>query len=154
MPLVKYAKITDIDPAEQDNLALFKERLQQKRTELIPVVEFYETLREGWENRVGIAERALRHIRNLSKADKRNIEELISIARLEIKRIDDSFLETSMISDALWRKMQDLDMMALRQSSAVPNVEFNVDIDSINRVFHQADALIELRQNKMKELSL
>lgn len=154
MSIVKYAKITDIDPAEQDNITLFKERLQQKRNELIPIVEFYETLREGWENRVSIAERALSHIGNLSKADKRNIEELISIAQLEIKRIDDSFLETSMISDALMRKVQDLDMLAVRQSSEVPGVEFKVDIDSINRVFHQADALIELRQNKMKELAL
>jgi hypothetical protein len=154
MSLVKHVKITDINPVEQDNITLFKERLKQKRDELIPIVEFYETLREGWENRVGIAKRALNNVANLSKADTKNIMELISIAQLEIKRIDDSFLETSMMSEALSRKMQDLDMMALRQSSGVPGIEFNADLDSINRVFHQADALIELRQNTMKELSL
>lgn len=153
MSTVQHFDIKATDQDGQVNLTLFKSRLQAKREELIPLVSFYEDLREGWENRVAIAETALRNIKNISAEDRAKLKELMEIAHLEIQRIDDTFLETSKISDDLWRKIQDLDMLTLRQSSEVQSVNVKIDIDSINQVFHQADALIELRQNKIKELT-
>lgn len=135
------------------NIELFKRRIEEKRQELLPIVAFYQTLRDGWIKRGHIAEVALENIQGLSKQDRDKLNELIDIAVIEIERIDDTFRETSQIFGSLRGKIQDLDMLALRQSSAVPNINATFDIESINRIFHQADALIELRQEKFKELT-
>ena len=153
MSIVKNAQIANNDQSDNVNITIFKAKIEEKRQALIPIVSFYETLREGWENRVGVAETALHNIKNISPQDLDKINELIKIAQLEIQRIDNTFRETSIISDALWVKIQDLDMLSLRQSSAVPGVNVQIDIEAINRVFHQADALIALRQGRIKELT-
>lgn len=153
MSIVQHVSIPNVDTFSEENITLFKSRLETKREELIPLVAFFEELKQGWEKRIAVASQVLSLQANRPKEDVKKLQELIKIAQLEVKRIDDTFLEVSKISDELRVKIQDLDMIALRKISEVPGVSFLIDVDSINRAVHQADALIEIRQNKIKELT-
>lgn len=132
------------------NIALFKDQIQNKLNEISPIIGFYDAIILGWTKRLTVAQYLL-NTENDPKS-RNNLKELSSIASLEIERIKIATRDVNEMQSILRDKMQDLNMLAVRQSSAI---EFNagLEIESFKKVLFAADALLELRQQNVKGLT-
>lgn len=133
------------------NIQVFKNQIQNKLNEINPIIGFYDAIILGWNKRLTLAEYLLN--REEDPNAKSNLKELLSIAKIEVERIKEATRDVAGMQVLLRDKMQDLNMLALRQSSAV-DFNANLEIDDFKKVLYAADALLELRQQIVKEITI
>lgn len=132
------------------NIELFKTKIQNKLNEINPIIGFYDAIILGWNKRLTIASYLLN--REEDAKAKSTLEELVNIAEIEISRIKEATRDVNAMQVLLRDKMQDLNMLALRQSSAI-DFNANLEVNEFKKVLYAADALLELRQKIVKEIS-
>jgi hypothetical protein len=133
----------------QVNIQLFKTQIQNKLNEINPIIGFYDSIIIGWNKRFTLASYLLN--REESSKDKETLKELATVAEIEISRIEKATQDVKEMQVLLREKIQDLNILALRQSSAI-DFNANIEIDSFKKAIYAADALLELRQKIVKEI--
>lgn len=145
------SQVDSVIPMEdgQVNIQLFKTQIQNKLNEINPIIGFYDSIILGWKKRLTLANYLLN--REESTKDKETLKELAKVATIEISRIEKATQEVKEMQILLRDKIQDLNILALRQSSAI---EFNdnIELDPFKKALYAADALLELRQKTVKEI--
>lgn len=134
---------------EQVNIKVFKTQIQDKLNEINPIIGFYDSIILGWNKRRTLALYLLN--REEVPKDKEILSELARVAEVEISRIENAMQDVKDMQVLLRDKIQDLNILALRQSSAV-DFHVNIEIDSFKKALYAADALLELRQKIVKEI--
>lgn len=135
------------------NLTSARTDLVNKLQEIAPVIDFYKELFVGWKRRLNLATSAQEQ---LPKSDTRNheiIKELMRVARKEAASIQLTYFELSKVKTAMEEKIQDLDLLALKNVSSSGLTAADIGLTDIQRLLHTSDALLELRGSQMKELS-
>jgi hypothetical protein len=138
---------------EDVNLLSAQTQLRNRLQDINPIVTFYREIFEGWNCRLTLAKLALEQTPITDKRNHQILSELVSVASQERETVLESFTAVTVVRNKLEQTVQDLDLLSLRNASrpVLDSVEF--DLQDIRRVLHESDALMELRDQKMKELA-
>lgn len=135
------------------NLTSARSDLADKLQEVIPVVEFYREFTLGWKRRLNLAVSAVKQLPANDKRNRQIISELITVAEREVAVTKDAYTAIDNIKTKLEEKIQDLDLLALKNSTHSELTAADIGITEIQRLLHTSDALLELRGSQTKELT-
>lgn len=134
------------------NLTSARKDLANKLQEITPVMDFYKELCLGWKRRLNLAETALSQLPATDSRNRQILEELMKIARKDAVAHGITYVSISKIKTEIEEKIQDLDLLALKNTNRSEFSAADIGLTDIQRLLHTSDALLELRGSQMKEL--